>query len=359
MDEPDQNGSRQPPGAVVDERPSADGAGPTAVPEADTFRFERVHQVDPADEADPVDDADNRAHGPEVGPGLTLDFDARGIEVTGPEAGHRQSLPWSDVGRVWLGAPTVGADGRTHTPIELESTAGLVRYLVRSDGPLAVPMAALEVQVTRWAAPGLPDPPPGDPTDTGTVAPPPPPPPTMRSAVPVPYPPPAVPPGYVPPAPYAFDTSGPIAPYDPYGVTAAAGGRKRRRRTVTLVVGMVLVLSGVGLAVGFSVTATTAPTPGVATVPAVSPDQRLAQQLLLTKGDLPVGWRASTNPGAAANSPGLQQGEARITSSLAQCMGITDAEGAVVLGGQASDQTAQTSSPIFVAPTSAHGADGG
>jgi hypothetical protein len=123
---------------------------------------------------------------------------------------------------------------------------------------------------------------------------------------------------------------------------------------VTLVVALILLASGVGLAVGLSVTGTSTTT-GVATAPApaTTSDERLAQQLLLTKGDLPVGWQASTNPGADANSPALQQGEARITSSLARCMGITDVEGAIVLGGQAPDQTAQTSSPIFVAPTSA------
>jgi hypothetical protein len=119
------------------------------------------------------------------------------------------------------------------------------------------------------------------------------------------------------------------------------------------VVALVLVASGVGLAVGLSAVRSTPPPARVVTGPAPSPDERLAQELLLTKGDLPVGWRVSTNPGTAANSPALQQGEARITHTLAQCMGITDAEGAIVLGGAASDQTAQLTSPIFVAPTSA------
>jgi hypothetical protein len=119
-----------------------------------------------------------------------------------------------------------------------------------------------------------------------------------------------------------------------------------------LVVALVLVASGVGLAVGLAASGTSHPAKGVATAPAVTPDEHLAQQLLLTRDDLPVGWQASMNPGTAANSPALQQGEARITDTLARCMGITDAEGAIVLGGEAPDQTAQTSSPIFVAPTS-------
>jgi hypothetical protein len=55
--------------------------------------------------------------------------------------------------------------------------------------------------------------------------------------------------------------------------------------------------------------------------------------------------------GATANSPAVQQGQATITATLAHCMGISDAQASVVLGGRAADQTAQASSPIFVAPT--------
>jgi hypothetical protein len=152
--------------------------------------------------------------------------------------------------------------------------------------------------------------------------------------------------------PYGFDTSAPYRDYGSDTAAAPAAGKKRTRRTVTLVVALALVVSGVGLAFGLAATGTSKPPTKVAAPPPSSSDEHLAQQLLLTKDDLPVGWRASTNPGTNANSPALRQGEARITRALALCMGITDAEGAIVLGGQASDQTAQTSSPIFVAPTS-------
>ncbi len=175
-------------------------------------------------------------------------------------------------------------------------------------------------------------------------------------------------PGVVPsgygPVPAGFDTTGPIAPHEldtpaPFGSSGAPSSAgtatKRTRRTVVLVVAIALVVAGVGLGVGLAATSSTPSPSKVAVTPAPSTDQRLADQLLLTKDDLPAGWRASTNPGTNPNSPALRQGEARITSELARCMGISDADGAIVLGGQAADQTAQSSSPIFVAPTSAAG----
>jgi hypothetical protein len=352
MDESTENRRPEPGVAVVDEQPppAVEGAGPVTVPEADVFRFDRV------------DRAGGRLHGPRTRRGLSLDFDDRGIEVFGPKTGRRQTIRWSDVAWASVGPAAVDADGRTETPIDVESTDGLVRYLVKSEGPLAVTMAALEIQLARWTGPGRSAPIPEAVADSVSTAAPAPPasgpaPPTMLPPVgAVRYPPPAFPPEYAQPSRYAFDTTGPTGTWPLEGEDATTGGRKRTRRTVTLVVALVLLVSGVGLAVGLSVTGTTTTT-GVATAPSPNPaktsDERLAQQLLLTRGDLPAGWRASTDPGADANSPALQQGEARITKSLARCMGITDAEGAIVLGGQAPDQTAQTSSPIFVAPTSA------
>jgi hypothetical protein len=341
-------------------------SGASAVPEAEVFRF------------DQVDRAGGRIHSPGARKGLSLDFDARGIEVFGPRAGRRQTIPWSDVAWIAFDAPVVAPDGHTESPIDVESTAGLVRYVVKSEGSLAVAMAALEIQVARWTsaqpdalvrgnAPGgeVAPPPPG----WTLLTPPPPPPasPPPRQPPPgtLPYPSAGTPSGYGPALPYAFDTTAP-APNHPFDTTAPFGGmdpvgvpslpgttKKRTRRTVVLVVAIALVVGGVGLGVGLSATDTTAPPTKVAITPAPSADQHLAEQLLLARNDLPVGWRASTNPGTNANSPALRQGEARITTELARCMGVTDAEGAVILGGQAADQTAQISSPIFVAPAPA------
>ncbi len=340
--------------------------GPASVPEAEVFRF------------DQVDRAGGRLHGPGTRRGLTLDFDAGGIEVFGPRTGRRQTIRWSEVAWIAFDAPVLTPDGRSEAPIDVESSAGLVRYVVKSDDSLAVVMAALEIQVARWtsaerdapdraAAPEpavrpVPPPPPGW-TLLAPPSPPPgaPPPPVPFSGT-VPYPVPSgVPSGYGPPAPAGFDTTGPIGPHEldstsPFGGSDPAvrhPANKRSRRTVVLVVAIAFVVAGVGLGVGLAATGTTPPAHKVAGAPAPSADQRLAEQLLLTKSDLPAGWRASTNPGTNPNSPALRQGEARITTELARCMGVSDAEGAIVLGGQATDQTAQTSSPIFVAPSAA------
>jgi hypothetical protein len=73
---------------------------------------------------------------------------------------------------------------------------------------------------------------------------------------------------------------------------------------------------------------------------------------MLTQADLPQGWQVAKDVGNAATSPAVQQGETQITKALARCMMISESQAAIVLGGQATDQTAQTASPIFVAPSS-------
>jgi hypothetical protein len=111
-------------------------------------------------------------------------------------------------------------------------------------------------------------------------------------------------------------------------------------------------VSGIGLAVGLSATASdTASTPP-RTVPVPSPDKHLARLLMLTQADLPQGWQVAKGGGNTATSPAVQRGETQITKTLARCMVITEAQAAIVLGGEATDQTAQTASPIFVAPSS-------
>jgi hypothetical protein len=77
----------------------------------------------------------------------------------------------------------------------------------------------------------------------------------------------------------------------------------------------------------------------------------LADRLMLTRSDLPTGWRVAEGGGATVNSPAVQRGETAITRTLAHCMGISESQASVVLGGRSTDQTAQASSPIFVAPT--------
>jgi hypothetical protein len=121
------------------------------------------------------------------------------------------------------------------------------------------------------------------------------------------------------------------------------------------VAAVVLLVGAAGLAVGLSTSGRGGPTKQ-ATAPAptpVSSDQQLAQQLMLTRNDLPAGWRAARDEGNDSSSLTVQRGQGQITRTLARCMGITEAQAAIVLGGRAADQTAQAASPIFVAPTSA------
>lgn len=323
------------------------GLVPRSVPEADVFRF------------DEVDLAGGRAHSPRVRRGMAMVFDGRGIEVLGPEPNRHAFLPWSEVAAVGIGRAVVGPDGRTETPIEVGSTAGTVRYLVRSELPQSVTMSALEQRVTRWREPTA-----GLTVETAPSRPPPPRPPARpdrldgvgRPPGPAPVPSAVPPPPHAPSvdasAPYAAAPSGPFGPHhsdvEPNGPVP-----RRTRRTVTLVVALVLLLSGVGLAVGLSATSTsTTATDPTTTVPRPSPDQLLAERLMLTRADLPGGWRLAQGGGALATSPTVERGQARITRTLAGCMGISGTQASIVLGGGAADQTAQTSSPIFVAPTS-------
>ncbi len=139
-------------------------------------------------------------------------------------------------------------------------------------------------------------------------------------------------------------------PADPMG--QAPPRRTRRRRLATLLMAIALLIAAVGLASGLSATGTkqSAVAPSA---PRLSSDQRLADSLMLTSRDLPRGWSVSTNNSGAGNSRHDRTVEQQITTTFARCMGVTDDQGAVLLGGQAADQTAQSSSPIFVGPSSA------
>ncbi len=245
-------------------------AGPRTVPEADTFRFDGVDQP-----GGPDDRPDRR--------NMTLVFDERGIETSGRETRHHAFVPWSQVVGVTFGAEVDGPDGGVETPIEVESTGGPAHYVVRSDHPLAVMVPALEEQVSRWAA-ATPDEP--DPTaSSGLVtawAPPPPrhPPPVAQPAAqpagpgaPSPWPPPAAvdpalagfllaPPGLESPTGHPRPVPYSVGPYGPDGAPADPAHRKRTHRkrthrTATLVVALCLLVSGIGLAVGLSLSSAT------------------------------------------------------------------------------------------------------
>ena len=362
---------------------------PQTVPEADVFRFDRV------------DRSGGSADDPPVRQGMTLLLDERGIASSGPKRRRRAVLPWSEVTRVSFGDSTPGVGGRTEVPIEVESRTGRFRYVVRSDHPLSVAMAALEMQVRRWGVPvettpasaaplALPLPPPqpvpslpvpddgpaelvDSSTDTATDLSDHPPEVSDTPAEPVDsstdtatdlsdHPPevsdtPAGDWSTDAPAPFVggsvdlTDPSNAMSAPDLATLAPAPPDRpKRTRRTATLVVALSLLVSGIGVAVGLSLTSPSSTVTPPAH-PTSSADHRLAEQLILTRADLPSGWRTAQGGGATANSPAVRRGEAGITRTLAHCMGISQSQASVVLGGRAADQTAQASSPIFVAPT--------
>jgi hypothetical protein len=109
--------------------------------------------------------------------------------------------------------------------------------------------------------------------------------------------------------------------------------------------------SGAGLAVALSNRGSggSPRTPGPASAPSQA-DHVLAEQLMLTRSDLPDGWTISPGGSGTGNSPRVQTGESKITRVFAGCMGISQSEAALILGGSASDQTAQASSSVFVGP---------
>jgi len=140
------------------------------------------------------------------------------------------------------------------------------------------------------------------------------------------------------------------APAAPWGGIGTPGGRhrSRKRNRSLLVVALVLVVGSIGLAVALS---NPRPTQRSVVQPAAnpSPDQLLAQGLLLTQQDLPSGWQPGTASGPAP-SAAAQSAQLQIDQAFTSCMGVSPRDAGVLLGGQAADQTAQASSPVFVGP---------
>jgi hypothetical protein len=116
---------------------------------------------------------------------------------------------------------------------------------------------------------------------------------------------------------------------------------------------VVVLLAAVGLAIGLS----SGHSHRSAAAPAVSADQHLADQLMLTSADLPDGWTVAGNPGVTSSHDAAT--EQQIDLTFTQCMGLDEDQAAALLGGQASDQTAQSSSPVFLGPAGGTGSTSG
>ena len=269
------------------------GHVPQTVPEMDGSWFDGVVQVGDAQATTAHEAA------------LFLSFDQRGFEVVGPAPTQRRQVLWTAVTRVSLGVTHACDHGGFVTPIEVETAEQTSRFLLPSERPESVHIRALDRQLATWST-----------SDGG------------HPGAPV----------AAPAFPAGSDRPQPVRP-------------RRARRKAMLVIGSALVVAGVGLAFALSDTGTGTPA-GAPAAPRLSSDQRLADQLMLSRNDLPHGWTVNTGA-SASNSQQMRTAEAAIAKAFAGCMGITDQQGAVVLGGPASDQTAQTSSPVFVAPASA------
>jgi hypothetical protein len=291
-------------------------AGPMArsVPDADSFVFDDVQMT--AESVAPGTAPDR----------VRVTFDPRGIELDGGTPGPAPMVSWTDVRGVWFGLPMSPPTGGLVTPIDVVWVGGSARLLLHGDRMRSVRITALESRLFSWSPP----PPTGPPPMPGRFGP---------SAPPA------------PPAPYGPD----VPPRYPPGVRGARAHRSARsRRLAVLAVGVALIVAGLGLAVGLSSHHTGGTAAGHPSAPPLTADQRLAAQIMLTSRDLPVGWRVDRHASSSNSSQQLRDGETAITHTFASCMGISNAQASAVFGGQAPDQTAQTSSPIFVAPPSAN-----
>jgi hypothetical protein len=267
-------------------RPDAPQPSPRSVPEWRSFGFTVTEMTDGP--------ARLRADGT----GLSVHFDDAGVTV-GDERGQRQVTPWSDVRRVWVGPPAEGPTGRSVTPMEIETATGTVRLVADVDGRTSIPLAALDRCLQWWS--------------------------------------PVVGPGTAGRSERRHRRTGRARP-------------ARRRRTAVLVAGLVLVAAGIGLAFGLGRSGTNGGPVDASPAAPSSADQHLAQRIMLTEGDLPVGWKVDPEPSTSGDSSS-QRGQAAITRAFAGCMGVGSQQAAALLGGASADQTAQSTSPIFVAPT--------
>jgi len=323
-----------------------DGAPPSprTVPDATRFRFDSVAVVEGAG---PVASRTE---------GLTLVFDEQGVEITGPpERGDQRLVRWADVTSMSIGVMAPDPAGHVVLPVDMASAGRAQLLLIGTDPVRTVQLWALGEWLARRPVPPLWSPWPPAVAPAGAFP--------VYGAAPYPVAPYGAAPYPVAPygaAPYPVAPYGaapyPVAPYgSPYRSPAGARDqtpprRSRRRRLATLFVGIAFLLGAVGLALGLSRPGawSTAVAPAA---PRLSSDQRLADSLMLTHGDLPQGWSVSTDNSGSGNSHHDQTVEQEITDAFSRCMGITDDQGAVLLGGQAADQTAQSTSPIFIGPS--------
>ena len=301
---------------------------------------------------------------------LTLLIDEQAVTISSRQPPDQRTVPWSAITNVWCGPTGVDSMGRVATPLDITSANRTVRFLLYGDRANEALVSQLRSWLLMWQGGPLPQPAISNPLTAPLppfAAPPPPPPfgpagmppPPAAPLPPPPFPPPG-PPGWTPmpfgppPPPFygAYQPSpfGPPA-FGPPPLFAPPPRWRRLRRPVTLVIALGLIVAAGGLAaILLAVTNHNTPPTSNATR-TVSPDQGLANQLMLTAKDLPAGWQAGDNSGGASQHDLAVQDQ--INKTFNHCMSITADQGNVALGGQAADQTAQAASPPFLAPSAA------
>jgi hypothetical protein len=308
---------------------------------------------------------------------LTLLIDGQGVTIVSTRPAATRYVAWSTVTNLWFGPTGVVPTGRIATPFDITSSNRTVRFFLFGDRVPEAQVTQLRSWLPVWHGAASGPAPDGYPASLSPsmfappapLAPPPPPgyPPAPPSFPPFPpsFPPSTGPPGWtpapipapnppwgryaygahpVPPSPYAYGASLPPLP------PGTQPRRSRRfRRPATLVIALGLIVAGAGLAVILSVV-TNNGAPSISHVTrTASPDQGLANKLMLTKNDFPAGWQSGDNSGGSSQHDLAVQDQ--INRTFNQCMSITADQGNVALGGQAQDQTAQAASPPFLAPT--------
>jgi hypothetical protein len=296
---------------------------------------------------------------PEVVEGLTLLFDATGFVIVGPEPGASRRVAWSAVTVAVVGLVVAGTDGGMATPLDVTASGRTVRFMLPARRVSQAEVSLLERRILEWKGPPGPEPEP----EAGAY-----------SARPGPWPSPGGwPQPAVGPPPVGPPPVGPPAGAWPRPGTQWAGGqpprfanpstgtpesgwtvhpvdhlaehsRRRRRKIVGMCLSGLLILAGVGIWVGLASTDQSTSSTGQP-----SPDQQLAQKVMLNKSDLPVGWQPS--PADSSGTSGAdRKAEQQIARTFQTCMGVSANQATTALGGPSKDQTAQAQSPVFVGP---------
>jgi hypothetical protein len=265
---------------------------------------------------------------------LTLTIDEQGVTVVSHQPEAERVLMWSAITSASIGAPGEGPRGRVVTPLDLTSSNRTVRFFLYEGQVDEAQVAVLRSRLPIWVGSAPPSAPPATVSPTPVIALPPPPP--LGSLQ------------------WTAPPAGPLRAYaNPYVYNeqqfiSRHQAPRRIHRPAALVVALGLIVAGIGLAVVLVSVTNQHTSSALHKTNAISPDQGLANHLMLTQSDLPTGWQIGNDSGGNTQNDRAVQDQ--ISQTFNQCMSVTADQGNTALGGQAQDQTAQASSPPFVSP---------